>query len=85
MLDFINKITDKPEWERKVFDEAIVAKWRGEACVWNADLNDHYLSSTMFDNVGRSLDQFRNHSSNNDVGSVWKSFATKQRITSSPV
>lgn len=51
MLDFINKITDKPEWERKIFDEIIVDKWRGEACVWNAELDDIYLSSTMFDNV----------------------------------
>lgn len=27
MLDFVNGISDKPEWERKVFDEDIIAKW----------------------------------------------------------
>lgn len=52
MLDFINKITDKPEWDQKVFDEAIVAKWREEGCVWSAALDDVYLSSAMFDYVG---------------------------------
>ncbi len=31
MIGFINVITDKPEWTRKVFDEKIVAKWRAEA------------------------------------------------------
>lgn len=31
MIGFINVITDKPEWTRKVFDEEIVAKWRAEA------------------------------------------------------
>jgi hypothetical protein len=51
MMDFINKITDKPEWERKIFDEAIVAKWLEEGCVWNEDLNDYYLSTAMFDYV----------------------------------
>lgn len=30
MLWFINTITDKPEWDRKVFDDTIVAKWRAE-------------------------------------------------------
>lgn len=51
MLDFINRITDRPGWERKVFDEAITAQWRAEACVWREDLNDVFLSSTMFDYV----------------------------------
>ncbi|KAE8308479.1 hypothetical protein BDV41DRAFT_581455 [Aspergillus transmontanensis] len=49
MLDFINKITDKPEWARKVFDEDIVSKWRSEACVHSEELNDDYLSAAMFD------------------------------------
>lgn len=56
MLDFINNITDKPEWERKVFDEAIVAKWREEGCVWSESLDDVYLSSAMFDYVGFQKD-----------------------------
>jgi len=33
MMEFINHITDKPKWERKVFDEEIVSKWRKEAGV----------------------------------------------------
>ncbi|OGM51382.1 hypothetical protein ABOM_000381 [Aspergillus bombycis] len=49
MLDFINKITDKPEWERKVFEEDIVSKWRNEACVHSEELEDDYLSPAMFD------------------------------------
>lgn len=31
MLAFINDITDKPDWNVKIHDEAIVAKWRAEA------------------------------------------------------
>ncbi|KAL1981345.1 hypothetical protein VTN96DRAFT_2786 [Rasamsonia emersonii] len=49
MLSFINDITDKPGWEREVFDQAITAQWRAEACVWREDLNDVFLSSAMFD------------------------------------
>lgn len=30
MLDFINKITDKNDWETKVFNDEIVAKWKEE-------------------------------------------------------
>ncbi|KAK2753241.1 hypothetical protein FQN54_007932 [Arachnomyces sp. PD_36] len=51
MMEFINKITDKPEWERKVLDEAIVTKWREEACYWcMEELRDkaaHYESSRL--------------------------------------
>ncbi|KAK1226404.1 hypothetical protein PQX77_010615 [Marasmius sp. AFHP31] len=31
MLAVMNEITDKPEWEVKVFDDAIVSKWKEEA------------------------------------------------------
>ncbi|KAJ4300973.1 hypothetical protein N0V90_003062 [Kalmusia sp. IMI 367209] len=39
MLTFINQVTDKPNWERKVFDEGIVARWKKEATEkrWNQD------------------------------------------------
>ncbi|KAF7591638.1 hypothetical protein BBP40_001277 [Aspergillus hancockii] len=30
MMRVMNTITEKPEWDRKVFDEAITAKWREE-------------------------------------------------------
>ncbi|KAF5383169.1 hypothetical protein D9615_005044 [Tricholomella constricta] len=31
MLRLMNEITDKPDWHKKITDEAIVAKWRAEA------------------------------------------------------
>lgn len=31
MMAIMNKITDKPDWDKKVFDESIVRKWRQEA------------------------------------------------------
>jgi hypothetical protein len=31
MMDVMDKLTDKPDWHKKVFDEEIVAKWRKEA------------------------------------------------------
>ncbi|KAF5314643.1 hypothetical protein D9611_007124 [Ephemerocybe angulata] len=30
MLQFMEQVTDKPEWQKKVFDETIVEKWRAE-------------------------------------------------------
>ncbi|KIW04027.1 uncharacterized protein PV09_04850 [Verruconis gallopava] len=48
MLEFVNQITDKPEWERKVFDDAIVEKWRAEACKYHEDIEDEFLSEEMF-------------------------------------
>ena len=31
MMEFMNRLTDKTGWETKVFDEALVAKWKAEA------------------------------------------------------
>ncbi|KAK8034017.1 hypothetical protein PG993_009012 [Apiospora rasikravindrae] len=31
MLAVMERLTDKPDWHRKVFDDAVVAKWRAEA------------------------------------------------------
>jgi len=31
MLELINQITDKPDWQRKVFDREILKKWKAEA------------------------------------------------------
>ncbi|TPX16400.1 uncharacterized protein E0L32_004049 [Thyridium curvatum] len=58
MMAFIGSITDKPEWERKVFDESIVAKWKEEAMSMTApteddnfdDQDDVFLSEKMFQN-----------------------------------
>lgn len=52
MLEFMNQITDKPEWERKIFDQDIVAKWEKEAVQWDENLpekGDWWLSQKMFD------------------------------------
>lgn len=52
MLQFINQITDKPEWEVKVFDEDIVSRWRAEADIRPEELDgDVILSQQMFDFV----------------------------------
>lgn len=52
MLDFINKITDKPDWESKVFDEGIVSRWRAEVDQRPREPGgDVYLSQQMFDFV----------------------------------
>jgi len=53
MLDFINTISDKPEWERKVHDEEIVSKWRAEAVTHSDELGDWVLSEKMFNFVSR--------------------------------
>ena len=31
MMAIMDKITDKPDWDKKVFDDTIVQKWRHEA------------------------------------------------------
>jgi hypothetical protein len=51
MLEFINTISDKPDWDRKVFDEEIVSKYRAEACVYKEEIGDEMLSQEMFDYV----------------------------------
>ena len=39
MMDIMEKLTEKEDWNKKVFDEEIVAKWRKEAlAIPNEDL-----------------------------------------------
>jgi len=54
MLAFMDQITDKPDWETKVFDdETIVSRWRAEADARPAEPDgDVYMSKAMFDYVG---------------------------------
>ncbi|GAP87876.2 putative duf1665 domain-containing protein [Rosellinia necatrix] len=59
MMDFMNQITDKPGWERKVFDEDIVKAWYEEATgprtqEMNLD-GDVYMTEKMFDNCIKEL------------------------------
>lgn len=35
IIELVNTITDKPDWQRKVFDDAIVTRWRAEALAQN--------------------------------------------------
>lgn len=62
MMEFMNQITDKPDWERKVFEEAIVNKWREEALGSQAqEMNldgDVYMTEKMFDNVRHSISRY---------------------------
>jgi hypothetical protein len=57
MVNFINQVTDKPDWQRKVFDEAIIAKWRkeGEEPINVDGAVDVHLSPEMFDYVSLTL------------------------------
>jgi hypothetical protein len=38
MMDVMDKLTDKPDWHKKVFDDAIVEKWEKEALAIPDDL-----------------------------------------------
>lgn len=54
MMDLMSQITDKPEWNRKVFDEGIVNAWREEAMSLTREMDfdgDVYMSERMFDYV----------------------------------
>ncbi|KAI0427009.1 hypothetical protein F5Y09DRAFT_45309 [Xylaria sp. FL1042] len=59
MMEFMNQITDKPEWDRKVFDEEIVNAWRKEAMgpgVQEMDIDgDIYMTEKMFDYCVKEL------------------------------
>lgn len=49
MMDLINRLTDKQDWEHKIFDDTITARWRAE--VLAAPGRD--VSGKMFDWVSR--------------------------------
>ncbi|KAJ2998293.1 hypothetical protein NUW58_g361 [Xylaria curta] len=38
MMHVMNKLTDKADWHKKVFDDEIVAKWRAEALAYPDEL-----------------------------------------------
>ena len=55
MIAFMNEITDKPEWTRKINDEEIVAKWRKEREEKEKETEpEKALSEKMFDYVSHS-------------------------------
>lgn len=43
MLALMDGITDKPEWDRKIFDESIIQKWRREAVDSDMDVSEKML------------------------------------------
>ena len=53
MIKVMNQITDKPGWDRKVFDDAVTEKWRQEA----RDAGDLDVTETMLDWVSQFFDQ----------------------------
>ncbi|KAK3360500.1 hypothetical protein B0T25DRAFT_535760 [Lasiosphaeria hispida] len=70
MMDFITRITDKPDWHVKIFDQEILSRWRAEADIHSAELDgDVYLSQKMFDFC---IDELRDKSTH---------FKTTGRIT----
>ncbi|KAJ5375552.1 Protein of unknown function DUF4246 [Penicillium concentricum] len=50
MMRVMNTITDKPQWDQKVFDEDITAKWRNEVAQSGQD-----VTSNMMDWIIREL------------------------------
>ena len=51
MMAIMDKITDKPDWDKKVFDNTIILKWRQEAL----GTEGMDVSEKMFDWVGTVL------------------------------
>lgn len=44
MMAIMDKITDKPDWDKKVFDETILSKWRQEAlAIEGMDISEKML------------------------------------------
>ena len=53
MMAIMDKITDKPDWDKKVFDDTVVDKWRQEALATEAEGID--VSEMMLDWVGTAF------------------------------
>lgn len=43
MVALMDSITDKPEWDWKIFDEGIIQKWRQEALDGGMDVSEKML------------------------------------------
>lgn len=59
MLFFIDRMTDKPDWTRKVHDEDIVSKWKKEAkeLDWNKVVEGGSMTDKMLAHVSLSQGQ----------------------------
>lgn len=56
MLFFIDQISDKPDWQRKVYNDKIIAKWKDEAkeVDWNRIINGGDMTDSMLRDVSLS-------------------------------
>jgi hypothetical protein len=56
MLFFVDRISDKPDWIRKVHDEEVVAKWKQEAkeLDWTKVFEHGDMTDDMFNYVSWS-------------------------------
>ncbi|KAM3424135.1 hypothetical protein BST61_g11319 [Cercospora zeina] len=61
MMALMGEITDKPEWDRKVFDDKIVAKWRAEALATNADAKPECVLTEKA--IEYCIEELRDHAS----------------------
>jgi hypothetical protein len=52
MMLVMDRLTDKPNWHIKVFDDEIVTKWKAEALAWpEDDLWDRLINCDQDDDV----------------------------------
>lgn len=47
IMELVNTITDKPNWQQKAFDDTIVAKWRAEALSTQPEGNPEAVAATL--------------------------------------
>ncbi|KAE8346796.1 hypothetical protein BDV24DRAFT_147427 [Aspergillus arachidicola] len=57
IMRVMNDITDEPEWNRKVFDEAITAKWRSEIVASDNDITPNMID-WIIDEVKWKVDHY---------------------------
>ena len=60
MLDFVNQITDKPQWTDKIHNDEIVGRWRAEACGTKRQqqTSSQHMSEKCFDYVRFRVETF---------------------------
>jgi len=56
MIRMMDRITDKDDWDHKIFDEDIVAKWRNEAMGLSADMSEKMLDWVIAELSDKALE-----------------------------
>jgi hypothetical protein len=78
MMILMDRLTDKPNWHEKVFDEGIVAKWRNEALTQPED--------GIYDQIVDGKDVPRPRRTRFMTGDVFDNVRLlSRRLTSAPV